>query len=105
MATRVTDGARRERLRRSRARALLSLNLKKNRDCSLSTSHLERSLNSVEVLEKFLISLLGLQKSLKFTTFSNQTPFSVKLDYFAEKNLPHLPPAIIASILAKFEPK
>ena len=95
MATRVTDGAGRERLRRSRARALLSLNLKKNRDCSQSTSHLERSLNSVEVLEKFL----------KFTTFSNQTPFSVKLDYFAEKNLPHLPPAIIASIMAKFEPK
>ena len=50
MATRVTDGARREkheaaalvsrvsRLRRSRARALLSLNLKKKRDCSQSTA-------------------------------------------------------------------
>ena len=52
MATRVTDGAKREtlfssraaalvsrvsRLRRSRARALLSLNLKKKRDCSQST--------------------------------------------------------------------
>ena len=58
MATRVTEGARRERhekreslfsslaaalvsrvsrLRRSRARALLSLNLKKKRDCSQST--------------------------------------------------------------------
>ena len=51
MATRVTDGARRERpfssraaalvsrvsrLRRSRARALLSLNLTKKRDCSQS---------------------------------------------------------------------
>ena len=34
MATRVTDGARRER--RSRVRALLSLNLKKKRDCSQS---------------------------------------------------------------------
>ena len=47
MATRVTDGARREmalvsrvsRLRRSRARALLSLNLKKKRDCSQSSVH------------------------------------------------------------------
>ena len=29
---------------------------------------LERSLNSVKVLEKYLISLLGLEKSLKFTT-------------------------------------
>ena len=54
MATRVTDGARRERhslssraaalvsrvsrLRRSRARALPLLNLKKKRDCSQSTS-------------------------------------------------------------------
>ena len=43
MATRVTDSARRERhvsrvsrLRRSSARALLSLNLKKKRDCSQS---------------------------------------------------------------------
>ena len=47
MATRVTDGARREmalvsrvlRLRRSRARALLSLNLKKERDRSQSSVH------------------------------------------------------------------
>ena len=43
MATRVTDGARRalvsrvSRLRRSRARALLSLNLKKKRDYSQSS--------------------------------------------------------------------
>ena len=39
MATRVTDAAlvsRVSRLRRSRARALLSLNLKKQRDCSQS---------------------------------------------------------------------
>ena len=49
MARRVTDGARRERhaksssrvsrLRRSRARALLSLNLKKKRDWSQSTGN------------------------------------------------------------------
>ena len=50
MATRVTDGARRERhaatlvsrvsrLRRSLARALLSLNLKKKRDCSQSSQN------------------------------------------------------------------
>ena len=40
MATRVNDGAlvsRVSRLRRSRARALLSLNLKKKSDCSQST--------------------------------------------------------------------
>ena len=39
MATRVTDGAlvsRVSRLRRSRARALFPLNLKKKRDCSQS---------------------------------------------------------------------
>ena len=35
MATRVTDGARRER---HVARALLSLNLKKKRDCSQSNT-------------------------------------------------------------------
>ena len=32
------------------------------------SSRLEKSLNSVKVLEKYLISLLGLKKSLKFTT-------------------------------------
>ena len=33
-------------------------------------SCLEKSLNSVKDLEKYLISLLGLEKSLKFTTLS-----------------------------------
>ena len=51
------------------------------------------SLNSVKVLEKYLISLLGLEISLKFTTFTvhflRHTPFSVQLDYFAEENLGH----------------
>ena len=47
------------------------------------------SLNSVEVLEKFLISLLGLEKSLEFTALSTPAPFYVKLDYFAEENLAH----------------
>ena len=32
--------------------------------------NLEKVLNSVKVLEKCLISLLGLEKSLKFTTLS-----------------------------------
>ena len=32
----------------------------------LCNSRLEKFLNSVKVLEKYLISLLGLQKSLKF---------------------------------------
>ena len=34
------------------------------------SSYLAKSLNSVMVLEKYLISLLGLEKSLKFTTLS-----------------------------------
>ena len=56
MATRVTDGARRERrvsrLHRSRARALLSLNLKKKRDCLQSTIPILKSnYLSVQLLE------------------------------------------------------
>ena len=34
------------------------------------SSHLEMSFNLVKVLEKYLIFLLGLEKSLKFTTMS-----------------------------------
>ena len=34
------------------------------------SSCLEKSSNSVEVVEKYLFSLLGLEKSLKFTTLS-----------------------------------
>ena len=34
------------------------------------SSCLEKSLISVKVLEKYLISLLGLEESLKFTTLS-----------------------------------
>ena len=34
------------------------------------SSHLEKSFNLVKVLEKYLIFLLGLEKSLKFTTMS-----------------------------------
>ena len=37
------------------------------------TSDREKSLKSVEVLEKYLISLLGLGTSLKFTTLSTPT--------------------------------
>ena len=48
---------------------------------------LEKSLNSVKVLEKYWISLLGNEKSLKFTRFLCQKPFSVRLYYFAEENL------------------
>ena len=59
-----------------------SYNLEKVLNCN--TSRLEKSLNSVKVLEKYLISLLGLKKSLKYTTL-----FSLKYDYFAEENLAH----------------
>ena len=34
------------------------------------SSRLKKSWNSVKVLEKYLISLLGLEKSLEFTTLS-----------------------------------
>ena len=54
------------------------------------TSRLEKSLNSVKVLEKYLISLLGLEKSLKFTALSKPgTFFCIKLDYFDEESLAH----------------
>ena len=52
MATRVTDGARRERLPPSfRARALLSLNLEKKRDCSQSISQRKRVEMGVKDIE------------------------------------------------------
>ena len=55
--------------------------------------NLEKVLNFSSHLEKYLIPLLGLEKSLKFTTLSTPEyashPFSVKLDYFVEENLAH----------------
>ena len=38
--------------------------------------NLEKVLNSVKVLEKCLISLLGIEKSLKFTTL--KSPFTMQ---------------------------
>ena len=49
MATRVTDGV--SRLRRSRARALVSLNLKKKRDYSQSTIPRSEQLRFVTEIE------------------------------------------------------
>ena len=46
------------------------------------STRLEESLNSFEVLGKYLISLLGLEKSFKYAT-----SFSEKLNYFANENL------------------
>ena len=46
-------------------------------------SRLEKSLNSVKVLEKYLISLLGLEKSEILYLVYARHPFSVTLDYFA----------------------
>ena len=43
------------------------------------TSRCKKLLKLVKVLEKYLIFLLGLEKSLKFTTCLFQTQFSVKL--------------------------
>ena len=63
MATRVTDAAlvsRVSRLRRSRARALLSLNLKKKRDCSQS-----RGFQEDHVIEKLEV----LWNPINTTTF------------------------------------
>ena len=45
-------------------------------------SCLEKSLNSVKVLEKYLISLLGLEKSLKFTILSTPDPIFCKIRLF-----------------------
>ena len=47
----------------------------------ISNNRLEKSLNSVEVLEKYMISFLGLENTLTFTNnLVYATPFSVKLD-------------------------
>ena len=67
MATRVTDGARRSRvprLRHSRARALLSLNLKKKRDCSQSMFDLSYKFELVGA------SLLALAKFIYYLSIS-----------------------------------
>ena len=49
------------------------------------SSRLEKSLNSVKVLEKYLVSLyyLGLEKSLKFRNLFIPYHFSEKLNDFA----------------------
>ena len=51
-----------------------SYNLEKVLSFSSRLVRLEKSLNSAKVLEKYLISLLGLEKSLKLTTLS--TPYT-----------------------------
>ena len=52
------------------------------------SSRLEKSLNSVKVLEKYWISFLRLEKTLKFNTFFTPHHFLWKLlDYFAVENL------------------
>ena len=67
---------RRRRRRRCRRLALLSVSVIQgpfNLGKVLNfTSRLEKSLNSVQVLKKYLMSLLGLEKPLKFTIL--QTP-------------------------------
>ena len=60
------------------------------------------SLKSVSVLEKYLISLLGLEKSLKFSTLSMPDTFSVKSDYFAEENLAHPEPVKLTGNVKTF---
>ena len=57
---------------RSRLNGHGSYNLEKVLKFSI---RFEKSLNSVKVLEKYLISLLGLEKSMQFTTFS--TPATI----------------------------
>ena len=67
MATRVTDDALVSRvsgLRRSRVRALLSLNLKKKRDCSQSMFDLNYKFELVGA------SLLALAKSIYYLSIS-----------------------------------
>ena len=50
-------------------------------------SRLEKSFNLVKVLEKYLISLLGLEKSLKSNNLSTPDHFWEKLNDFAKENL------------------
>ena len=47
------------------------------------------SLNSVKVLEKYLISLLGLENSLNFTALFMPHHFLWNYYYFADENLAH----------------
>ena len=46
------------------------------------TGRLGKSLNSIQVLEKYLISLLGLEKSSKYTTLSTPDTFCCKITLF-----------------------
>ena len=66
-----------------------SYNLEKVLSFSSRLVRLEKFLNSAKVLEKYLISLLGLENSLKFTTLSTPDTrrFLQKLHYFVEENL------------------
>ena len=50
-------------------------------------SRLEKSFNLVKVLEKYLISLLALEKSLKVSNLSTPDHFWDELDDFAKENL------------------
>ena len=50
-------------------------------------SRLEKSFNLVKVLEKYLISLLCLEKSLKFSNLSMPDHFWHKLNDFAKENI------------------
>ena len=60
---------------------------------------LEKSFNSVKVLEKYLISLLGLEKSLKFTTLS-KTIF-VHEQYLTSVSVPQMQLQVIPSHFPK----
>ena len=55
------------------------------------TSGRKKLLKLVKVLEKYLISLLGLEKSLKFTTLSIPDTIFCKIScfFFARENLAH----------------
>ena len=50
-------------------------------------NRLEKSFNLVKVLEKYLISLLGLEKSLECNNLSTPDHFWEKLNDFAKENL------------------
>ena len=57
---------------------------------STTNYHLEKSLNLVLVFEKYLTSLLGHKKCLKFTTLSTPDTFFFKIRLiFAEENSAH----------------
>ena len=64
-----------------------SYNLEKVLSFSSRLVRLEKSLNSAKVLEKYLISLLGLEKSLKLTTLSTSYTYFLQNQIISSRKI------------------